>query len=77
MRKVPAAGRTEPSGFEPPEHSALTFEGEIETLGRLARGLRSSSPRQRWAARALMLPVLAGFVIGLVVVVVQIVSAIL
>jgi hypothetical protein len=66
-----APGDDGPTGFEPLQHSPFTVEGEIETLGRLAQGLRgrTDNPRQQRAARMFVLPIVAVLVLCVVLVV--------
>ena len=61
VRRAAPAPSSEPSG--------VAFEGDFETLGRLAGSLQNSasndSPRPRRPARAFALPVLALVAVGL------------
>lgn len=41
------------TGFEPPQHTMWTFEGQIEQMGRFARMLNRSTGWRRWAGKAM------------------------
>jgi hypothetical protein len=49
-RQAPPATFT---GFEPPEHTMWTVEGQIEQIGRFARRLNASTGWRRWAGKSL------------------------
>jgi hypothetical protein len=67
-RARPAEGG--PTGFEPLRHSPFTVEGEIETLGRLAQGLRGGGERQSRTIRLAILGFAGVFVLMALVAVV-------
>jgi hypothetical protein len=48
------------------DHNQWTFEGEIERLGAFARGSHRASGWRRILAVVVALPILLGFVVGLV-----------
>jgi hypothetical protein len=65
-RRLPPAGQ----GDWGLENAPFTFEGQIEGLGRFARGARGASSRNRWIAigvvATFVVPFALGFVIWLV-----------
>lgn len=73
VRHVPPPGQVEPDlddgAWPDPEHNQWTFEGEIERLGVLARGVNTRSRRSTavraagWlVAIAMLLPIVIGLI---------------
>ena len=69
-RRLPAVDDDAVRGNWELQHSPYTFEGQMEGLGRLGRGMGSASPRMRLMAKivvaAFLLPLVLGFVYWLI-----------
>jgi len=59
------AGGVQHRGFPQGEHGAFTFEGEIERLGAIGRGVSTAPRWARWVARGVALVILVPVGIGL------------
>jgi hypothetical protein len=64
-RRTPRRPSTR-TGFEPPQHTMWTVEGQIEGLARFAEAVnRSGGWRRRLGKTMLLLPLLAGVLVGI------------